>query len=171
MTEKQTSKKQTSNVARGLIIGLAALALVVFAAGAIRWAVKSGFLRTGLGAESTGGEERPPVASGEGTQVFGVPEEAGPVAMEVPRLPPAPAIRAVVYDAALVKSTLEANPWLKDVLSKPLGRGFVGSWAGFLGTRGEDMHADFKGAIIDLLLDKAGVVVTPGSRIAPMRIQ
>jgi len=74
--------------------------------------------------------------------------------MEVPRLPPAPAIRAVVYDAALVKSTLEANPWLKDVLSKPLGRGFVGSWAGFLGTRGEDMHADFKGAIIDLLLDK-----------------
>jgi hypothetical protein len=147
-------EKQTSKIARLAIVGLVVAAFVVFLAGAVSWAIKTGFLKKGVGSSATAEERAAPVASGDGTQVFGVPEQAGPVALEVPNIPPAPAIRVVVHDAALLKTTVQQNPWLKQVLTQPLGRGFVGSWAGFLGTRGEDMSADFKGTVVDLLLEK-----------------
>ena len=148
MTDKQTSK-----VARVIIVALVVAAFAIFFAGASTWAIKTGFFRTS-GATSAHEQQITPVASGEGTQVFGAPVAAGPVALEVPKIPPMPAARAVVYDAEILKTALQQNAWLKNVLTKPLGRGFAGSWAGFLGTRGEDMNADFKGTVIDLLLDK-----------------
>lgn len=40
---------------------------------------------------------------------------------------------------ALLQGVLTGNAWLTEVADEPLGRGFLGDWAGFLGTSGEEV--------------------------------
>lgn len=54
-----------------------------------------------------------------------------------------------VYAPAKARAALQQNAWLQQTLKQPLGEGFVGAWAGFLGTRGEDVAAGFKGQVLD----------------------
>jgi hypothetical protein len=49
---------------------------------------------------------------------------------------------------------LRANGWLQKALAEPLGQGFAGGWAGFLGTRGTDLAGAFEGTVTDLLVGK-----------------
>ncbi|MGI5861511.1 MAG: hypothetical protein ACOX6T_05575 [Myxococcales bacterium] len=59
-----------------------------------------------------------------------------------------------VHDPAKARQALTTNPWIQQVLREPLGQGFVGSWAGFLGTRGEDIQAQFTGTVQDVIADR-----------------
>lgn len=135
-----------------IVIGLLGFLVVALAVAALFVHLRQdGSGATGASNESGGGAA---LASGSGTAVEGVPEPSGPVAMEVPDLPPRAAVIVDIYDAVGLKALFSQNAWLKEVLTKPLGQGFVGSWAGFLGTKGEDLRASFTGTVIDLLLDR-----------------
>lgn len=87
--------------------------------------------------------------------VEGAPKQERPATLEVvAESPPVPALIVDVHDPAKVRDALRRNAWLQHEMQAPLGRGFLGAWAGFLGTRGEDLHAGFSGAIADLFLEK-----------------
>jgi len=149
MTEPSTPKRPTWLY---IIIGFLTFVVVALAVAALFVHLRQG----GSGNATTPGDSgsTTTLTSGSGTAVEGVPEPTGPVAMEVPDLPPRAAVSVDIYDAAGLKALFSQNVWMKEVLTKPLGQGFVGSWAGFLGTKGEDLRASFTGTVIDLLLDR-----------------
>lgn len=73
-----------------------------------------------------------------------------------------PAAVAIVVDVASpakVRAAVLNNAWMKEALSAPLGRGFLGSWAGFLGTRGSDVGGVFAGTLFEFMLER--VLSTP----------
>ena len=78
--------------------------------------------------------------------------QKGPVALEPIASIEPPAVWIDVRQPGKVEGALRKNAWLRQQLSGPLGRGFLGSWGAFLGTRGEDLRATFKGAIADAAL-------------------
>jgi hypothetical protein len=73
----------------------------------------------------------------------------GPATLAPPAALSEPAVWVDVRAPAKVRDALRSNKWLREALDKPLGKGFLGSWAAFLGSRGEDLRAAFKGAVYD----------------------
>ncbi len=53
-----------------------------------------------------------------------------------------------------VREALFANAWLKEVINTPLGQGFLGGWGAFLGSKGEDLKASFRGAVLNLVAEE-----------------
>ncbi len=93
-------------------------------------------------------------ASG-GVTVQGVPPPpAQPLKMEVPGDKATPALWVDVHAPARVRQALVENPWLREQMKKPLGQGFVGGWAAFLGSSGEDLKAGFQGAVFNVVAGK-----------------
>ncbi|WNG48002.1 hypothetical protein F0U60_30560 [Archangium minus] len=135
---------------RAVLIGAGVAVLVAVGAGAFF-----------LGRRSSGPSG--PGASGPSSGPVGTPSNSGlvlqalppapekPQQMEVPSEPVRPAIWADVYSPAKVREALAGNAWVKEQLQKPLGKGFVGGWAAFLDTRAEDLGAQFKGAVFDVM--------------------
>lgn len=68
--------------------------------------------------------------------------------------PASVAILVDVKSPAKVRTALLGNAWMKEALAAPLGRGFLGSWAGFLGTRGSDVGGVFAGTLLEFMLDR-----------------
>ena len=94
-------------------------------------------------------------ASNQGGLLQALPPVSGePQPMEPPAEAQEAALWVDVYAPAKVRAALAKNAWLTQQLQAPLGRGFVGGWAAFLGTRGEDLGASFKGAVLDLLAEQ-----------------
>ncbi|QRN93395.1 hypothetical protein JRI60_29890 [Archangium violaceum] len=134
---------------RAVLVGVGVAVLVAVAAGAYLIGRRSG---PSSGPATTG----PTVSGGTGSSTGSVlqalpPAPDKPTKMEVPTEPVAPAFWVDVYSPGKVREALTGNAWLKDELQKPLGKGFVGGWAAFLDTRGEELGASFKGAVFDVM--------------------
>jgi hypothetical protein len=74
--------------------------------------------------------------------------------LDVPSEVQTPAFWVDVHAPGRVYQALSGNPWLKAQLDKPLGQGFVGGWAPFLGTRGEELGGAFKGAVLEVMAEQ-----------------
>ncbi len=81
----------------------------------------------------------------------GLPDQ-GPVSLPTQAELVRPAILLDVKRPGQVRDALRKNAWLTQAMAMPLGRGFLGSWGAFLGTRGEDISASFRGLIAELVL-------------------
>jgi hypothetical protein len=133
---------------RAVLVGVGVAVLVAVAAGA--------YLLGRHGAGSGPASSGPTASSGTGSNQGSLLQSLPPVPdkpqqMEVPTEPVRPAIWLDVYAPGKIREALSGNAWLKDQLQKPLGKGFVGGWAAFLDTRGEDLGASFKGAVFDVM--------------------
>lgn len=139
-----------SGPSRAVLVGAGVAVLVVVAAGAFFLGRRSsGPSGPGAGGPST-------AANGPGSGSSSVlqalpPAPDKPQQLEVPTEPVRAAFWADVYAPSKVREALAGNAWVKDQLQKPLGKGFVGGWAAFLDTRAEDVGANFKGAIFDVM--------------------
>ncbi|MBS2028186.1 MAG: hypothetical protein JST54_09805 [Deltaproteobacteria bacterium] len=96
----------------------------------------------------------PPAPGANGTSVQTPAANAIPAApqkleIDVTAPPSVPSYIVDVYEPAKLHGAIKQNAWLQDALQQPLGQGFVGPWAGFWGTKGEDVAASFKGQVID----------------------
>lgn len=67
---------------------------------------------------------------------------------------PTPAVIVDVLGPSAVFKAAKESPWLKRAMKEPLGQGFAGSWAAFLGTRGTDLAKAFEGTVQELLVEK-----------------
>lgn len=108
------------------------------------------------GTSGPSGDVSPVTGFGPGpsgpSAIVGAPKVAKePVKMAVPETPAQATIVLDIHDPRAARGVLSGNDWLKDTAKQPLGRGFLGAWAGFLGTKGEDLKATFSGAVADLL--------------------
>lgn len=65
-----------------------------------------------------------------------------------------PAVVIQVAEPNRVLFSVIHNSWVKEVMKTPLGKGFVGPWAGILETQGESVGAYFKGRLSQLLIDQ-----------------
>jgi hypothetical protein len=132
---------------------LIALATVIVGA-AVAGAFVLGRRSAGPGAQApqpTGGTIAA-TSSGASATVEGLPPPpAQPVKLEVPADTSAPAFWVDVYSPGKVRAALVENAWLREEMKKPLGQGFVGGWAAFLGTSGEDLKAGFQGAVFNVV--------------------
>ncbi|MGZ3447401.1 MAG: hypothetical protein ACXU88_17075, partial [Myxococcaceae bacterium] len=134
---------------RAVLVGVGVAVLVAVAAGAFFLGRRSSG-PSGPGAGSSTASSG--AGSSSGSVLSALPPMSGkPQQMEVPGEPVRPAFWVDVYAPGKVREALAGNAWLKDELQKPLGKGFVGGWAAFLGTRGEDLGANFKGAVFDVM--------------------
>lgn len=95
---------------------------------------------------STSGTSSPGTNGAASVQGMPPPPEPKPLGVDQQG---APAVWVDVYAPAKVRSALVENPWLREQLKKPLGLGFASNWAAFLGSKGEDLKASFKGAVFD----------------------
>ncbi|HYO52765.1 hypothetical protein [Archangium sp.] len=136
---------------RALLVGIGIAVLVVVA-------LVSFFIGRGTSGPAKGQDSQDssgsPGASGsnQGSILQAVPPEPGkPQQMEVPTEPVLPAFWVDIYSPGKVREALTGNAWLKEQLQKPLGKGFVGGWAAFLDTTGEDLGASFQGAVFDVM--------------------
>ncbi len=82
------------------------------------------------------------------------------VKVDVPTAPLQVGVVVNVADAGALYKVAKDNAWLQDALKTPLGKGFVGAWAGFFESTGEDLQASFRGTLLDYFL---GQVVQPVS--------
>ena len=66
-----------------------------------------------------------------------------------------------VTSPAALRTVLRDNAWLKSTIDEPLGRGFLGGWAGLLGTAADDVGLQklSQGLVADLIADH--VLVQP----------
>ncbi|MFL5346153.1 MAG: hypothetical protein ACJ8AT_15295 [Hyalangium sp.] len=131
------------------------IALVtVVVTGAVVGAFVLGRRTAGPGASSSQGTS--PSASGtsgpgnSAASVEGIPPPPEPKPLGVEEQG-SPAVWVDVYSPAKVRGALVENPWLREQLKKPLGQGFTSTWAAFLGSKGEDLKASFKGAVFDVV--------------------
>ncbi|MCP3101051.1 hypothetical protein LZ198_19430 [Myxococcus sp. K15C18031901] len=133
---------------KALFIGLGTVLVGALVAG--------GFF-LGRRSTSTVGDSGPtgPLSSGKGASEAGASVEGLPEPteseMEVPGSSAPPAFWVDVLRPRKVRGALASNAWLKAQLDQPLGKGFVGGWAAFLGSTGEDLKGNFKGAVLDLV--------------------
>jgi len=65
-----------------------------------------------------------------------------------------PSVVIDVASPAKLRQAAQHNAWLQAALAAPLGQGFVGPWAGFWGSRGEDLAGAFKGQVLDVIFDQ-----------------
>ncbi len=119
-------------------------------------------MRPGGGDDPTGGVDPSPwtppdlVGASGDVRVEGIPGiPSEPIVMTVPAQPEL-LVSVVVdlFEPAKVVTAARSNPWLSEVMGSALGRGFVGSWAGFFGARGEDLGGAFSGTLFETALDK-----------------
>jgi len=99
------------------------------------------------------GEGRSAEPSAGLSGVRGMPNANQKVALPVPATLSRATVWIDVNQPAKVRDALLANEWAQQVLKEPLGRGFVGPWAAFLGSRGEDLKANFTGPVFGLFVD------------------
>lgn len=73
----------------------------------------------------------------------------------------APSVWLDVTSPAALRTVLRENAWLKSTVDEPLGRGFLGGWAGLLGTAADDVGLQklSQGVVADLIADH--VLVQP----------
>ncbi|WP_211194370.1 hypothetical protein [Pyxidicoccus fallax] len=135
---------------KALLIALVAVLVVGAFVGAFILGRRSGMSGGGGGAPLVSERQGPPSA---GAEVEGLPD-AQVATMEVPGSAAPPAIWVDVHHPGKVREAMAGNAWLKEQLGKPLGQGFVGGWAAFLGSTGEDLKAQFKGAVLDLVANQ-----------------
>lgn len=93
----------------------------------------------------------PRPASSAATRSPGKKASASATKLEVNDRVAAPGIWIDVRNPAALRRAAMTNAWFKDALEQPLGQGFLGSWAGFLGTRGEEAGLGFEGTVLDLV--------------------
>ncbi|WP_342378311.1 hypothetical protein NVS55_02990 [Myxococcus stipitatus] len=137
---------------KGLLVGIVVAVVAVVAVGAFLLGRRSG------SSDSGDGTHTPLVAGGKSegeAQVEGLPEPTT-ADMTVPDNAAPEAFWVDVLHPAKVRDALASNTWLRSQLSQPLGKGFVGGWAAFLGSTGEDLKGGFNGAVLDLLVGKLG---------------
>lgn len=138
---------------KGLLVGVVVVVAVV-AVGAFLLGRRSGSSDSDDGLSV-------PLISGTGgkpaneAQVEGMPEPTT-ADMTVPENAAPEAFWVDVLHPAKVRDAMARNTWLRSQLSQPLGKGFVGGWAAFLGSTGEDLKGGFNGAVLDLLVGKLG---------------
>lgn len=94
-----------------------------------------------------GKHSEPPLAVGAAQK-----HTTGASPIVVPEQPLTASILVRVQDPVAVRHVADSSQWLKDAVRSPLGQGFLGAWAGFFGSRGEDLQASFKGTVLDYLL-------------------
>ena len=82
------------------------------------------------------------------------PASTEPVEMEVPQEKREPGMWVDVRHPDKVREALFANEWLKETLKHPLGMGFAGPWAAFLGSKGQDMRASFSGTVLNVVAEQ-----------------
>ncbi|HUB09952.1 MAG TPA: hypothetical protein VMB50_23310 [Myxococcales bacterium] len=80
-----------------------------------------------------------------------LPPLGKPVKLHVPKDKVLATVVVDVWEPQKLRDALAQNAWFHDVLQAPLGKGAVGSWAGFLASKGEDLGAGFKGAVLDFV--------------------
>lgn len=73
--------------------------------------------------------------------------------------PRAPSVILDVHNPAAVRTALFENGWLASASAAPLGRGFLGSWAAFLGSARGDVGLTGAGLVRDAITD--ALVQTP----------
>lgn len=72
------------------------------------------------------------------------------VAQEAPR---APAIIVDVLNPSALRTAIFENGWLQSAAAAPLGRGYLGSWAAFLGSARGDVGMAGAGLVRDAIVD------------------
>lgn len=75
------------------------------------------------------------------------------VQLDAPAELASPALWIDMREPKRLREVLRRNAWLHEIQKEPLGKGFLGSWGAFLGSRGEDLGAAFKGAVADAALE------------------
>lgn len=123
------------------LVGLAAFLVVSIGLAVLRD-------RLGLGAATAQSSAKAPASGGVG--VSGKPDADAVVDFEPPDTESVPSVWIDVAQPAKVREALFANEWVQQVLKEPLGRGFAGPWAPFLGSKGEDLKASFSGTVLSL---------------------
>ncbi len=120
------------------------------------FAVAGGLLAAAIGlslVSGPGGDQKPPEPA-VSLPPKAIPADAAAMSLEAFDETPVAAFWLDVHDPAKARGALASNPWIRQVLGEPLGQGFVGSWAGFLGTRGEEIQAQFTGTVQDVVADR-----------------
>jgi hypothetical protein len=131
-------------------IGIAVLVVVALAAFFIGRGTSGGSATGPDGQVSSGPSGSS--GSGQSSVLQALPPAPGkPGQMQVPTEPVRPAFWVDVYAPGKVREALTGNAWLKEQLQKPLGKGFVGGWAAFLDTQGEELGGSFQGAVFDVM--------------------
>lgn len=109
----------------------------------------------------TGGTEPAPWTPPEhvdatGVKVEGIPGiPTEPIQMTIPSEPQLLVSLVVdLFEPAKIIQAARTNAWFTGVMDTPLGRGFVGAWAGFFGARGEDLGSTFSGTLLDTAIGK-----------------
>jgi len=92
-------------------------------------------------------------ASAEGSTVSGVPVQTAIVELPAPSSVYQPAFWVDVLQPKTVHQAVKDNQWVRETTQQPVGRGFLGPWAVFFGTRGQDIKARFSGLVVDLFSD------------------
>jgi len=116
------------------VLGVVAVVLLLAMGGGLWWLLH-------------GKSAQPVAASGTGRK-----HTTGASPITVPEHALAASIVVRVQDPVAVRRVADSSQWLKDTVRSPLGQGFLGPWAGFFGSRGEDLQASFKGPVLDYLL-------------------
>ena len=135
---------------RALLIGLILAVVGAAAAGGFFLGRRGKSGGSGGARLVTSARQGPPSA---GAEVEGMPDTQV-ATMEVPGTSAPSAIWVDVHHPGKVREAMAGNAWLKEQLGKPLGQGFVGGWAAFLGSTGEDLKGQFKGAVLDLVANE-----------------
>ncbi|OGQ91793.1 MAG: hypothetical protein A2289_10055 [Deltaproteobacteria bacterium RIFOXYA12_FULL_58_15] len=139
------------------LLFVSAVFIIVVATVMIWLAPKEPMPHRPVGGTSATAKDNPPALSAQGTAVYGAPEVGEGTSWNALEQYPQPAMIVDMLQPAALHRAAKQSEWLQDVLKKPLGRGFLGTWAGFLGTRGEDIRADFKGMVVDFLAERVFV--------------
>lgn len=89
-------------------------------------------------------------ASAVGSTVAGLPEPPKVVALKPPSDKLEAAFWVDVLEPKATHQALMGNAWVNQTAGMPVGRGFLGPWAVFFGTRGQDVGARFDGMVLNL---------------------
>jgi hypothetical protein len=82
-------------------------------------------------------------------------KDARPASMlAVSEIPPEPSVWVDVHSPDRVWKWARSNAWLARASAEPLGQGLAASWAGFLGTRGQEIAGAFDGVVLDVLTER-----------------
>ncbi|MFH1808608.1 MAG: hypothetical protein ABIJ09_07680 [Pseudomonadota bacterium] len=129
---------------------------VVVATAAVALYFVAGTPRSGDSGGTSAASTQPAVegAGGSAMQTGLPPIDDTPIALTPGTDAVVPAILVDVYAPSKLRQALLKNPWMKELAASPLYAGFVGSWQGFFGTRGEDLGDRFSGTVFDLVGEK-----------------
>lgn len=135
------------------------LGLIAFLAVTITLAVLKGETTSSTGAAwkpspAGGPQASVPIPPPNGAAAMGLPDASAPVKLEVPAEKVQPTVWVDVKSPAKVREALFANEWLQTTLKHPLGQGFAGPWAAFLGSKGDELKASFSGTVLSLLSEQ-----------------